>query len=241
MFTLATICARAGSKGLPGKNIRPIAGHPLIAYSIAQARHCPFVDRIIVSTDSEEIAAIARAYGADVPFLRPAELATDASPKVPVLQHVVREVERERGTPVDIVIDLDVTAPLRSDVDIRACWEMVQTPATDVVFTVTAAEKNPYFNMVELVDGYAVISKTPPHPVFRRQDAPPVYAMNASVYAFRRDHLMGDGRVIAPRARIVTMPSTRSRDIDQPLDFAFLEFLVREGHVELPSIVGALA
>jgi len=238
---VALIPARAGSKRVPGKNVRRLGAHPVVAYTIASTIDSGIFADVIVSTDSEEIAAIARAYGADVPFLRPAELATDASPKVPVLQHVVREVERERGTPVDIVIDLDVTAPLRSDVDIRACWEMVQTPATDVVFTVTAAEKNPYFNMVELVDGYAVISKTPPHPVFRRQDAPPVYAMNASVYAFRRDHLMGDGRVIAPRARIVTMPSTRSRDIDQPLDFAFLEFLVREGHVELPSIVGALA
>lgn len=235
-FTLATICARGGSKGVPGKNLRNLAGHPLIAYSIAHARRCSFVDRVIVSTDSEEIAAVARTYGAEVPFIRPADLATDTSAKVPVLQHAVHEIERGRSAPIDFLIDLDVTSPLRRAADIRACWELVQEPATDVVFTVTEAAKSPYFNLVEVVDGYAVLSKAPPRPVYRRQDAPPVYAMNASVYAYRRDHLVLDGRIVAPRSRIVLMPRETAHDIDDPLDFTFIEFLVREGHVELPRI-----
>lgn len=221
---------------MPGKNIRPLAGHPLIAYSIVVARRCAFIDRLIVSTDSEEIAAAARRYGADVPFLRPAELATHTSPKVPVIQHAVRAVEAERGIPVDLVIDLDPTAPLRTVEEVRECWELVQTTGTDVVFTVTPAEKNPYFNMVELVDGYARLAKHADPPVVRRQDAPAVYAMNASIYAYRRQHLMEDGRVVAPRSRIVVMPPERSRDVDGPLDFAFLEFLAREGHIELPQV-----
>ena len=237
-FTLGTICARGGSRGVPGKNIRPLAGHPLIAYTIAVARRCDFIDRLVVSTDSDEIASVARRYGADVPFMRPAELATDTAAKVPAIQHAVREVERERAKPVDLVVDLDPTAPLRTVEEVRACWDLVQTPATDVVFTVTRADNSPYFNMVEIVDGYARLSKSLDRPVGRRQDAPPVYALNASIYAYRRAHLMDDGRVIAPRSRIVEMPPERSRDVDGPLDFAFLEFLVRERIVQLPEVTG---
>ena len=235
-YTLGTICARGGSRGVPGKNVRPLAGHPLIAYTIAVARRCPFIDRVVVSTDSAEIAAVARDYGAEVPFLRPAELATHTAAKVPAIQHAVREVERERGSPVDLIVDLDPTAPLRTVDEVRACWELVQSPGTDVVFTVTPADKSPYFNMVEVVDGYARLSKRVDPPVTRRQDAPAVYAMNASIYAYRRAHLMDDGRVVAPRSRIVVMPPERSRDVDGPLDFAFLEFLVREGIVQLPEV-----
>jgi N-acylneuraminate cytidylyltransferase/CMP-N,N'-diacetyllegionaminic acid synthase len=235
-YTLGTICARGASRGLPGKNIRELAGHPLIAYTIAVAQRCTFVDRFIVSTDSEEIAAVARRYGAEVPFMRPAELASDSAGKVPAIQHAVREVERGRRAPVDLVVDLDPTSPLRTVDEVRACWELVQTAGTDVVFTVAPADRSPYFNMVEIVDGYARLSKALPVPVLRRQDAPAVYALNASVYAYRRAHLMDDGRVVAPRSRVVVMPTERSRDIDGPLDFAFLEFLVRERKVTLPEV-----
>lgn len=223
---------------MPGKNIRELAGHPLIAYTIAVARRCAFIDRVVVSTDSDEIAAVARRYGADVPFLRPAALATHTSAKVPAIQHAVREVERERGAAVDLIVDLDPTAPLRTVEEVRACWELAQTAETDVVFTVTPAEKSPYFNIVEVVDGYARLSKPTDPPVVRRQDAPPAYAMNASIYVYRRSHLMQNGRVIAPHSRIFVMPPERSRDVDGPLDFLFLEFLVREGHVRLPEIDG---
>jgi len=235
-YTLGTICARGGSRGVPGKNTRELAGHPLIAYSIAVAKRCSFIDRLVVSTDSEDIAAVARRYGADVPFLRPAELATHTAAKVPAIQHAVGEVERDRRAKVDLVIDLDPTAPLRTLDEVRACWDLVQMPDTDVVFTVTLADKNPYFNMVEVVDGYARLSKRVEPPVVRRQDAPRVYAMNASIYAYRRDHLMNDGRVVAPRSRIIEMPPERSRDIDGPLDFSFLEYLVHERIVELPVV-----
>ena len=235
-YTLGTICARGGSRGVPGKNIRELAGHPLIAYSIAIARRCSFIDRVVVSTDSEEIAEVARRYGAEIPFLRPADLASHTAAKVPAIQHAVKQIERERGAPIDLVVDLDPTAPLRTVGEVRSCWELVQTPDTDVVFTVTPAEKNPYFNLVEVVDGYARLSKRAEPPVVRRQDAPAVYAMNASIYAYRRAHLMQDGRVVAPRSRIVVMPPERSRDVDGPLDFAFLEFLVRERIVELPDV-----
>jgi CMP-N-acetylneuraminic acid synthetase len=236
-YTLATICARGGSKGVKGKNVKLLAGHPLIAYTIAQAKRCDFLDRLVVSTDSPEIAAVARDYGAEVPFLRPAELALDTSAKVPAIQHAVREVERELGHAVDYVVDLDPTAPLRSVEDVRKCWELIQQPDTDVVFTVTPSDRSPYFNMVEVdANGYAHLSKAAPEPVVRRQDAPRVFSMNASVYAYRRRHLMDDGRVIGDRSRVVEMDRLRSRDIDDDVDFAFIEFLVATERVKLPRV-----
>ena len=239
-YTLCTIAARGGSKGVPGKNLREIGGHPLIAYTIAQALACDLLDRVVVSTDSDAIADAARAYGADVPFMRPADLARDDSPKIPALQHAVREVEREAGRRVDIVVDLDATAPLRTTDDIRTCWDLVQRPETDLVFSVYPAEKNPYFNMVEVESGYARLVKQPAAPVTRRQDAPAVYAMNASIYAWRRDHLMDDGGLFGPRTRVHVMAAD-TRDVDTPLDLAFLEFLMREGHVSLPAPARAKA
>ena len=236
MRTLATICARGGSRGVPGKNVRPLAGHPLIAYTIASARLCPWIDRTIVSTDSQEIADVASAYGAEVPFLRPAQLASDAAAKIPVLQHAVRALE-DAGDRFDIVVDLDPTCPLRTAEEIEACWRLAQTPETDVVFTVTAARKNPYFNMVEIDSGYARVCKTPEFPVVRRQDAPQVFQMNASIYAWRRDHLLGDGRVLGVRSRIVEMPPERSHDIDHEIDFAFVEFLVSTRRADLPAVL----
>lgn len=235
MTTVATICARGGSRGVPGKNIRPLAGHPLLAYTISSALTCPAVDRVIVSTDSDAVAEVARRYGAEVPFMRPASLAGDEAGKIPVLQHAVLALEA-KGAGIDVIVDLDPTCPLRTVDEIEACWRLVQTPDTDVVFTVTAARKNPYFNMVEIADGYAQLCKVPDRPVVRRQDAPTVYEMNASIYAWRRQHLIDDGRLIGVRSRILEMPAERSHDIDLEIDFAFLEFLVASGRVELPAV-----
>lgn len=234
-FTLGTICARGGSRGVPGKNIRNLSGHPLIAYTIATALRCSFLDRLIVSTDSEDIAAVSRRYGAEVPFLRPAELASDASAKLPAIQHAVREIE-SRGVTVDLIVDLEPTAPLRTVADVLACWRLVQDPETDIAFTVTPADKNPYFNLIEIVEGYAQLSKAPWRSVVRRQDAPAAYGINGAVYAYHRDYLFKDGRVIGPRSRAVVMPIERGRDVDTLIDFAFIEFLVEKGIVQLPEV-----
>jgi CMP-N-acetylneuraminic acid synthetase len=235
-FTLATICARGGSQGVEGKNIKLLRGHPLVAYTIAVANQCPFLDRVVVSTDSDAIAAVARRYGAEVPFMRPAELASATSAKIPAIQHAVGEVERSAGHKVDYVVDLDPTAPLRTVADVRACWEMVQQPDTDVVLTVREAERSPYFNMVELdAQGYAHLSKEIRPPVVRRQDAPRVLSLTASVYAYRREHLMRNGTLFG-KTRVVTTPPERSHDIDTAFDFTFVEFLVSEGHATLPEL-----
>jgi CMP-N-acetylneuraminic acid synthetase len=225
MSTIATICARGGSKGLPGKNIRPLLGRPLIVYTIEQATACRSVDAVYVSTDDQQIAQVAREAGAQVPFLRPAELATAEAPKVPVIEHLVRGVEGA-GTRVERIVDLDPTSPLREVSDIEACLALLD-PATDVVITGYEAEKNPYFNMVEFAsDGRVQLVKPPKEEIRGRQAAPKVYAMNASIYVWHR-HSLSKG-LWNGRARLHVMPRERSIDIDSGIDFKLVELLMRE-------------
>lgn len=142
-YVLAILPARGGSKGLPRKNVRLIAGKPLIAYSVEAARRSPLVNRVIVSTDDEEIAAVARDFGADVPFMRPAELATDLAPTEPVLQHALAYVEETEGQPVDIVLFLQPTDIFRRD-DIvhRVVARLIEDPSLDTVFPGFPTHKN---------------------------------------------------------------------------------------------------
>ena len=226
MSTITTICARGGSTGVPGKNIRPLFGKPLIVYTIEQALACPGIDAVYVSTDNEDIADIARRGGAQVPFLRPAELATATAPKIPVIQHLVEHVERS-GVHVDRIVDLDPTSPLREISDIQACLDMLDVQ-TDVVITGYEAEKNPYFNMVEPgMDGRVALVKQSEKQITSRQQAPKVYAMNASIYVWHRHTLekglWGDGCT-----RLYVMPRERSIDIDTLLDFKLVELLMLE-------------
>lgn len=226
MTTIATICARGGSQGLPGKNTRPLLGKPLIVHTIEQAITHAEIEAVFVSTDDEAIARVAREHGAQVPFLRPAELATSSAPKLPVIEHLVGEVEAS-GVTVDRIVDLDPTSPLRLVSDIDACLGLL-TEDSDCVITAYAAEKNPYFNMVELgPDGSAMLSKSSPNTVTGRQQAPVVYAMNASIYVWHR-HTLSKG-LWHGRTRLHVMPRERSIDVDSLLDFRIVELLMSEG------------
>ncbi|HZQ74392.1 MAG TPA: acylneuraminate cytidylyltransferase family protein [Burkholderiales bacterium] len=225
MATIATICARGGSRGVPGKNLRPLAGKPLIVHTIEQARACAALDAVYVSTDDARIAEVARAAGAEVPFLRPAELATAEAPKMPVIRHLVGELEK-RSVKADRIVDLDPTSPLREIADIERCIEMLDA-GTDVVITGYEAEKNPYFNMVEQApDGFFRLVKQPPAQVHGRQGAPRVYSMNASIYVWHRRTL--DRGLWEGRARLHVMPRERSIDIDSEIDFKLVELLFAE-------------
>lgn len=225
MNVIATICARGGSTGLPRKNIRPLHGKPLISWSIEQARRVPRISGVYVSTDDEEIARIAQEAGATIPGLRPAELATSTTPKLPVIRHLVEKVE-ESGVKVDTIVDLDPTSPLRETADIEACLSLL-TPEVDVVITAFPSEKSPYFNMVEeQPDGNVRLCKPPATAVYGRQGAPPVFSMNASVYVWHRRTLhmnLWDGVV-----RLHRMPRERSIDVDSLLDFKLVELLMQE-------------
>jgi len=224
-MTIATICARGGSRGVPGKNIRPLLGKPLITYSIDQALAQAHIERVFVSTDCEQIAAVARQSGAEVPFLRPPQLATDGAPKLPVIQHLVAWVSAHVG-PVARIVDLDPTSPLRDANDIAACLTLLDDQ-TDAVITGYEAEKNPYFNMVEDQGGGCVgLVKTLPGAVVARQAAPRVYAMNASIYCWHH-HTLELG-LWQGRTRLHVMPRERSIDIDDPIDFQLVELLMQQ-------------
>lgn len=223
---LCTICARGGSKGVPNKNIREVGSKPLIAHTVQHALEWDHDTDVIVSTDSSAIAEVASDHGAAVPFMRPDELATDTAAKLPVIQHAVSETENQFGKTYDYVVDLDATAPLRTVEDIENCFDVVADSDAQNAYTVTEADKNPYFNMVELgPDGYASLSKTADYEITRRQDVPSVYTMNASIYVFERDFLMNTDSIHGDRTRVSEMPPERSVDIDRPIDLAFIEFL----------------
>lgn len=225
MNTVITICARGGSEGLPGKNLRPLLGQPLIAWTIAQAHQCGLAQGVFVSTDDEEIAAAAAAHGATVPFLRPAQLATASAPKLPVIQHLVDWIERHR-MPVDRIIDLDPTSPLRDVDDISACAALLDAD-TDLVITGYESGKNPYFNMVERkANGFYERVCPPASEVAGRQLAPTVYAMNASIYVWHRRTLAAS-LWEHPRIRLHPMPRERSIDIDDAIDFELVELLMK--------------
>lgn len=227
---LVTICARGGSKGLKNKNMLPLLGKPLISYTIKQAINWGRAKHIVVSTDSESIAAVAMQYGAEVPFIRPENLARDDSPKLPVLKHAVHYyIEKKNFTP-DLIVDLDPTSPLRREEDIEKCVNFImKDPECDSVITGFKANKNPYFNMVETdSNGYARLSKQTTGSIARRQDAPIVYAMNASIYVWRTSSLLEQTSVIPEKAKLVEMPEERSVDIDSRTDFKLVELLLKE-------------
>lgn len=224
MSTIATICARGGSKGVPGKNARSMLGRPLIAYTIEQALRTSTIDEVYVSTDSELIAEAARREGAKVLALRPSHLATDTAPKIPVIEHLVGSVEAT-GITVDRVIDLDPTSPLRTVTDIDDAVALLDSD-TDVVITGYLSDKNPYFNMVEDKGGgqYGLVCP-PTSAISGRQAAPAVFAMNASIYCWWRSTLskgLWSGAV-----RLLEMPRERSIDIDHEMDWLLVESILR--------------
>lgn len=222
--TIASICARGGSKGLPGKNIRPFAGKPLIVHSIEQALACARIDGVYVSTDDEAIAAIARAAGATVPFLRPAALAQDATPKLPVIEHLVQHLE-QGGAVIDRIVDLQPTSPLRDSSDIDAA--LTVCPDAPLTVSVREAADNPYFNLVEPdPNGWLQLSKGLGNT--RRQDAPPVYALNGSIYVWQRRALAQAATqgLWSVRVGKYLMPRWKSVDIDDLEDFEYAEWLL---------------
>lgn len=227
MKYVGLIFARGGSKGLPGKNIRPLAGKPLIAWSIEQARVVPRIERILVSTDSEEIAAVARAYGAEVPFMRPSQLAQDHSPEWLAWRHALEYLKQHEGVMPDAMVSLPATAPLRLPVDIEHCLDEYEKGEVDMVITVTEAHRSPYFNMVKKSsDGTVELVIPPPAGISRRQDAPVVYDMTTVAYVANPGFVLSHQGVFEGRVRAVIVPAERALDIDTPLDFQIAECLM---------------
>ena len=218
------VFARGGSKGVLRKNIRLLQGKPLIAYSIEVLKKCQCVNRVIVSTEDEEIARIAQEYGAEVPFMRPAELAQDNSPELLSWQHVLREAAKEGEIP-RVFVSAPATSPFRISEDIeRAVAELLNSQA-DLVIGVTPAAKNPYFHMVSMDDGEGIHPLLPlDKPITRRQDAPVCYEIAPVVYAAFSDYILNCKNLMSGHVRGIQIPPERAIDIDTELDFQFAEF-----------------
>ena len=227
-FVLGAIFARGGSKGVPKKNIRLLDGKPLIAYAIETARAVGLIDEVIVSTDNAEIAAIARRFGAQVPFMRPAALAADDSPELLSWRHAIIEYAKEAGRRVDVLAVVPATSPLRATEDVERCVQKLMETMADVVITVTPAHRNPYFNMVAVdKQGRPQLAAGGLQKIHRRQEAPEVFDMTTVAYAARADYILRHDDLLAGHAQAVVVPKERALDIDDEIDFELAEFFIR--------------
>jgi CMP-N,N'-diacetyllegionaminic acid synthase len=229
MRVLGIVTARGGSKGIPGKNLKPLAGKPLIAYTIDAAQASGALDRLILSTDDAAIAEAGRTLGCDVPFLRPAELARDDTPHLPVIQHAVRWLDEHADYRPDAVMILQPTSPLREPVDIQASIALLERSGADSVLSVTEvpAHLHPMRTLrvdetgaaVLLVNGAPVRQR-----INRRQDLPAAWVMNGAIYICRAGVLFGgEPSLYGDRVVAYRMPARRAVNIDNGEDWAVAE------------------
>lgn len=224
---VAAICARGGSKGVPRKNLRLLGGKPLIGRAVEQALACGVFDRVVASTDDPEMAQVARAFGAEVPFMRPAELAQDRTNKWDVFRHLVTELEAGSACRVGVIADLDTGAALRTLEDIQAAVRALLSSNAEVCVTAYEADHNPYYNMVQLDSaGMARVCIRPEVPVANRQQAPVVYNLSPAIFAIRRDALWRHDHWSQCRMTLSVLPRERAVDIDTELDFRLVESLL---------------
>ncbi|MGV8934732.1 MAG: cytidylyltransferase domain-containing protein [Gallionellaceae bacterium] len=216
---LALIPARGGSKGLPGKNIRKFCGKPLIAWTIEAALGSKYIDRVVLSSDDDEIIAIAKAYGCDVPFVREPELALDDTPSIDV---VVDAINRCPG--YEWTVLLQPTSPLRLAEDIDGALNLCCSRRAPACVSVTETNQSPYW-MYTMTSGQTLSPILPTVQATRRQDLPNSYALNGAVYAAQTDWLLASKQFISSGTLAYLMPSERSLDIDTKVDFMMAEFL----------------
>ncbi|MFT5435580.1 MAG: CMP-N,N'-diacetyllegionaminic acid synthase [Ulvibacter sp.] len=231
---LITICARGGSKGIPKKNIKIVGEHPLIYYSIKIAQK--FLENkkgtLVLSTDDDEIKEVGRKYGLVNDYKRPLELATDTAGKVDAIRDILYYEESRTGVKFDLILDLDVTSPLRTLDDLEEAFQLLKSDKNALnLFSVSPASRNPYFNMVEKKGKYfgKVISD---FKILSRQKAPVVYDMNASFYYYTRDFFEENyDSVFTDRTLVYEVPHI-CFDLDENIDFEFMNYLFNENKLE---------
>lgn len=229
MDVVAFIFARGGSKGLPNKNIRVLDGKPLIGWAIESALAVSRIRRLIVSTDSEKIAEIALKFGAEVPFFRPADLASDSSPEWLSWRHALTFLKADEGRLPDAMVSVPATAPLRMPQDIDNCLDLFSAGDADAVVTVTEAHRNPYFNMVQVnQDGTVRLVASTNESHSRRQDAPLVYDMTTVAYVVKPDFVFLRNSIFDGRVKAAFIPIERAIDIDTVLDYQIAEYYVSQ-------------
>lgn len=228
MNILITLCARGGSKGIPGKNIRLINGHPVIAFSIAVAK--AFANKysadIVLSTDDNAIKKVAEQYEVFTKYNRPPELATDKAGKIETIADLLHYEEQNKNKVYNYILDLDITSPLRNLDDLESAFRIIQYDNNALnLFSVNKANRNPYFNMVERqANGYYGLIKK--GEFLTRQSTPAVYDLNASFYFYRRSFFdLKHATTINDHSLIYVMPHI-CFDLDHPIDFDFMEYLI---------------
>jgi len=231
MNILITLCARGGSKGIPGKNIKSLAGKPLVNYTIEIAKRFAFVfnAKICLSTDDEIIKSIAQKGGIETSYLRPTELASDTAGKIDTIKHLLIYEEKLAGNTYDYILDLDITSPLRTLDDLTDAFDIIRHDSTALsLFSVNLASRNPYFNMVEQQTNgyYDLIKKSPNGSVISRQKAPAVYDLNASFYFYKRTFFDRDLKSPITANSLIYRMDHICFDLDHPIDFDFLEYLI---------------
>ena len=236
---LAVIPARGGSKGLAGKNIRSLAGLPLIAHSIRLAGMCPEITATIVSTDSSEISGVAQKLGCDVPFLRPSVLAEDDTPLWPVLRHALAAIEQRNQQRYEYLILLDPTSPTRLPEDVRGAYNrLISIDEADGIIGVSEPEFNPIWHSVIESDGW-MADLMPEGAMFdRRQDVPTVYRINGSLYIWRCRFVRKEEISWRKNGRhlMFEIPELRAVSIDTADEFQRTEILIRSGLIRMPWI-----
>lgn len=213
---------------MPRKNIAPVAGKPLIAWTLEAARASRHVTRLIVSTDDEEIGAVARAHGAELPFVRPAELARDDTPSMAVIEHAIRRMDEDEGFRPDYVLLLQPTSPLRTTADIDGAVALAAERRAESVVSVAPAADHPYWTKRITTEGVLEDYFPQSEGITRRQDLPPAFSLNGAIYLTRRDLLVERGSFYSKGTYAYVMPPERSLDIDTPWDLRIAELMLAE-------------
>ena len=227
--TICILCARGGSKGIKNKNLQIVNGKPLIYYPIMAAQKSGVINKIIVSTDSEEIATQALKYGAEVPFMRPEELCRDSSPEWLAWQHALKYLLDVDGFLPDIMVSIPTTAPLRLPIDIENCLNEFKKGEADVVITVSDSRRSPYFNMVRKnLDETVSLVMNINEEIARRQDAPVVFDMETVAYVAKPEFVLNHRSIFEGLVFSVNVPPERAIDIDTLFDFQMAEFFMKQ-------------
>tara|TARA_B100001093_G_scaffold502459_1_gene555512 strand:- start:444 stop:1136 length:693 start_codon:yes stop_codon:yes gene_type:complete len=227
MKILCSICARGGSTTLKNKNIKVLNGKPLIVHTLITAMKTKIFDKIIVSSDSKNILRISKKY-ADYLIDRPFRLSHDKAPKIPAIKHALLNSEKYFNKKFDIIVDLDATSPLRQASDISGALKKFIKNKNSNLLSVCPANKNPYYNMVELKRKKIKIVKDTKINFYGRQEAPKIFDVNASIYIWKRSSLLNAKNILNHKTGIFIMPKSRSIDIDDKEDFDLVEYYMKK-------------
>lgn len=214
---------------MPGKNLREIGGKSLLQRAIETAQATPEIDRLIVSTDSESIAREATRHGAEVPFMRPAELATDESPELLSWRHVLNELQRLEGAIPEVMVSVPTTAPLRLPDDISGCIRVFESSSADLCLVTSVASHNPYFNMIEVSESGPIrVPMLPAGASERRQDAPVVHEITTVAYVAKSEYILSCESLFEGKVHNFEVPRERAIDVDTELDLTIAGILLVE-------------